>query len=80
MDGGASSGALKDEEVGRGDFGGRHCFAHWQDEVQFCKDETRFGDFERMGEFVVSIRGFVPAKVPPPDDGENEDWIGDVVE
>ena len=81
MDGEASSGASKDEEAGCGDLDGGHCFAHLQDEVQFCKDETRFGDLERMGEFVVSIRGVCAGEgAARPDDGENEDWIGDVVE
>lgn len=55
MDGVASSRASKDEEAECGDFDGGHCFAHLQDKVQFCKDEIRFGDLERMGKFVVSI-------------------------
>jgi hypothetical protein len=48
------------------DFDGGNCFAHWRDEALFWKDEARFGDLERMGEFVVRIyEGFVPTKIPP---------------
>ena len=77
MDAGASSGASKDEEAGCGDFDGGHCFAHLQDEVQFCKDETRFGDLECMGKYT---RGLCRRRCRPPDDGENEGLIGEVVE
>jgi hypothetical protein len=56
---------VKDEDAGCGDFDGANGFALWQDELLFRKDEVRFGDFERMGEFVVCMRGVCPAKKPP---------------
>jgi hypothetical protein len=72
---------VKDEEAGCGDVDGGNCFAHWWDEVLFWKGEALFGDLERMGEFVVCIRGDRTGEdAARPDDSENEGWIDDAVE
>jgi hypothetical protein len=84
--GGSFVWCVKDEEAGCGDVDGGNCFAHWWDEVLFCevlfwRDKVRFKDLERMGEFVVCIRGVCAGEdAACPDDSENEGWIDDAVE